>query len=442
MGLLKDTGYIMVSNGVNLFTSLVGGILTARLLGPFGKGELYLVIQAASLAALFLAAGLGASYQYHLTKKRLGRSTVLLHMLMHLGAILLLLAGSFTLGNPLVRMVLSPLSRTLVLLTFLAVVLNIEILVGNSILASFPNGIRRGSFLAILSSVSNILALVMLIWVLRWSVLGGVLAYIAGLVVRVVPTLWMITAGTDLRLDATWAASGMLLRYGGSVLFSSLMVTSLFRIDVFLVSSMSGTAALGVYSVAVAFAELALMCPNALGTALFKHLPASKADEQIRVLCHSSRMIGMIAFLTGAGVTAMSYPLVVGFMGHRFAGAVVPLCLLVPGLIAMSVNYVFANYYAASGQPLVTGKCFGSGLLVNLAINLLLIPRWGISGAAIASSVAYSLVTVMFTIRLQREHGLGLAELFLPRREDLAGLTEQLQFGSARNLVKAVLVRS
>jgi O-antigen/teichoic acid export membrane protein len=219
------------------------------------------------------------------------------------------------------------------------------------------------------------------------------------------------------------------------------MVTSLFRIDVFLVSSMTGTAALGVYSVAVAFAELALMCPNALGAALFKHLPASKADEQIRVLCHSSRMIGAIGFVTGAGVTTMSYPLVVGFMGHRFAGAVVPLCLLVPGVIAMSVNYVFANYYAASGQPLVTGKCFGSGLLLNLAINLLLIPRWGIRGAAIASSFAYTLVTVMFTIRLRREHGLRLAELFLPRREDLAGLIERLQLGGDRKLHKAVLVR-
>jgi O-antigen/teichoic acid export membrane protein len=441
MGLLKDTGYIMASSGVNLFTSLASGILTARLLGPFGKGELYLVIQAASLAALFLAGGLGASYQYHLTKKRFDRSTIVLHMLMHLGVVVLLLAGALTLGKPLVRMVLSPLPRSLILLTFLAVVLNIEILVGNSILASFPNGIRRGSFLAILSSVSNVLALVMLIWVLRWTVLGGVLAYIAGLVVRVVPTLWMITAGTDLRLNATWATSGLLLRYGGSVLFSSLMVTSLFRIDVFLVSSMTGTAALGVYSVAVAFAELALMCPNALGAALFKHLPASEADEQIRVLCHSSRMIGAIGFVTGAGVTMMSYPLVVGFMGHRFAGAVVPLCLLVPGVIAMSVNYVFANYYAAGGQPLVTGKCFGSGLLLNLAINLLLIPRWGIRGAAIASSFAYTLVTVMFTIRLRREHGLRLAELFLPRREDLAGLIERLQLGGDRKLHKAVLVR-
>ena len=81
MGIVKDSGYLVASNVTLLATSLVSGIMASRLLGPEGRGELYLYIQFATLAGVILSCGLGASYQYHLSKKIFIREVIVSHML-------------------------------------------------------------------------------------------------------------------------------------------------------------------------------------------------------------------------------------------------------------------------------------------------------------------------------------------------------------------------
>ena len=77
----------MLANLVQLGTSLALGVFGARLLGPAGKGELYLVIQLSSMLGLFLAAGLGPSYQYHVKNGSLRLATVLSHGLSHMAVV-------------------------------------------------------------------------------------------------------------------------------------------------------------------------------------------------------------------------------------------------------------------------------------------------------------------------------------------------------------------
>ena len=73
-----------------------------------------------------------------------------------------------------------------------------------------------------------------------------------------------------------------------------------------------------------------------------------------------------------------------------------------PGVWALSLGKLLAIHLAGAGRPKVGTVAAVASLIATLALDLLLIPLWGIQGAAIASSVAYTLSTVIIVPRLHR----------------------------------------
>ena len=434
MNIFKDSSYLFTSNILLVAMSLVTGVLTARFLGPEGKGGLYLVLQASSLASLVLSGGLGSSYQYHLKKRLLDQSAIISHALVQsvivIALLLLVCAGHGYLPGGWFR---DTFSSDLAFPIIGATILNIWILYANSILMTFESGIRTSSILSVLSSVVNMTLLALFIWGLGWGIWGAIAAYLVSLAVRLFPTAVTLLKREPLRMEIAWRRhSPMLFTFGFSSFICNLMLSSVFRVDVFIVNSLAGVAAVGVYSVAVAFAEMALMAPSAIGIALFSHLPGVSDSEQLEIVAKSSRITVFLAFVGGLVLVLISRPLVLLLMGESFAGAVAPLVILVPGLVMMSANYVFANYYSSQGRPLISAYCFSVGLLVDVAANYLLIPGMGIKGAALASSIAYSCITLSFLFVLRRQHRLMARDLFLPSADDVLLVRNKLAslFGS------------
>ena len=102
----------------------------------------------------------------------------------------------------------------------------------------------------------------------------------------------------------------------------------------------------------------------------------------------------------------------------NFNPTVAPLQWLLPGVFALSVGRVLVAELLAREKPQYMVWASGAATLINIAGNLLLVPRMGITGSAIASSVSYSLLA-LFLIRFYlRETGLPFSVL-LPRRSDL-----------------------
>jgi len=419
---------MVASNIILVATSLATGVITARLLGPTGRGELYLVIQIASLGSLFLSCGLGSSYQYHLSKKIFDRATIISHMLIQLLMTAILVSVLYLYGTELFSfMTGSSISKTTQLLASIAIILNVIILLVTYVLMSMPEGIKFNSVFGVMASLVNLTALILFIWLLDLGVKGAILAYLSSLLIRFLPVIPKVMSGVWKNLSFSWLQpSNKLFTYGFSAFLSNMMVSSVFRVDVFILSSLAGVSAVGIYSVAVAFAEMALMVPNALGTSLFTHLPAASREDKNAIIQRSSRIIIFIAIVVGLVLMAVSYPLIVMLMGKRFIGSVEPLCLLVPGLVAMSVNYVYANFYCADGNPLVSAACFAVGLVANVVLNYLLIPVLNINGAAIASTISYAVISATFIFLLRRQHGFTLRGLLLVNGEDMNLVKEKL----------------
>ena len=88
----------------------------------------------------------------------------------------------------------------------------------------------------------------------------------------------------------------------------------------------------------------------------------------------------------------------------------------------MSIQLVLGSALSGRGRPLPVTVGAALAFVVNVVLNLLWIPRYGIVGASLASSVSYAVVTLVVIVAYLRITGSRLRDALVLRREDLAKL--------------------
>jgi stage V sporulation protein B len=192
-----------------------------------------------------------------------------------------------------------------------------------------------------------------------------------------------------------------------------------YRIDSLMLNGFLGVAAVGYYSVAVAIAETIWYIANATSLVIFPLVSTvgrAEADRLTPKVCRNT----LLATLVSAAVLALAArPLVSIVFTPAMAPALQPLWLLLPGTVALSVGKVIASYLSGIGKPGYATWISGANVAMTVSLDLLLIPRFGIAGAAVASSIVYISLTAVSILVFMRESGRSLLETILPQREDV-----------------------
>jgi lipopolysaccharide/colanic/teichoic acid biosynthesis glycosyltransferase len=166
------------------------------------------------------------------------------------------------------------------------------------------------------------------------------------------------------------------------------------RFDFVFLAAIAGPAALGIYAVASKYAEVVRVVPIAANWVLYPRF----ARSEMAVATASSRRLMPRA---GAVTAAIALPLALAaaavvprVFGRTFQGAVLPAQILLIGLAAEGIAGVATAFLFGRGRPGLNSLAAGTGLVVTLLLDVILIPRMGAEGAAIASSAAYLTTTV------------------------------------------------
>jgi O-antigen/teichoic acid export membrane protein len=192
----------------------------------------------------------------------------------------------------------------------------------------------------------------------------------------------------------------------------------LFRVDIVLLDSRVSQTRVGLYSLAVVLAELTYLLTDSIAQIVLPRQLAVSLSEGGQYTARVVRINVVAATLTLAAIVASS-PLVVPLVfGEAFAGSVSPLVALAPGVLALAIIRPVGGFLVRLNRPLMISLLTSSALIVNVVLNLLFIPVWGIVGAALASSVAYSGLAVAYVVWLVREGKLHYVDL-LPRWHDV-----------------------
>jgi O-antigen/teichoic acid export membrane protein/glycosyltransferase involved in cell wall biosynthesis len=395
--------------------------ITARILGPAGKGELTAALLLPGLFAILAPLGIDWASMYHLGKKTFSRDTLVrtvLAALLILGGagVVACLGASYFLRDRLFGGV-SPAAVWVAVLT-------IPTQLSWLFLGGFYRGemrIAEANLMDVGRSTLRFLLIVTALVVLRWSVLGVVLAQVLAESLMTVLALRYL-GGVKLRPMLQWDVLSKLLAFGIQIYSCSLFLYLNYRVDLFLVRSKLDLYQTGLYSTAVTLAEILWMVPNSLGTVLFPSMARSSEEGREALtlaICRSS--FWMMAIL--CGILALGRNLALRFIfGERFVEAGPALLGLLPGILAMSLQFILGTALSGRGRPLPVALGAAIGFGANVFLNLAWIPRYGILGASLASSVSYTLVTLVVLIAYLRISDSRLRDAILLRKEDLRRL--------------------
>lgn len=174
--------------------------------------------------------------------------------------------------------------------------------------------------------------------------------------------------------------------------FTNLLGLLNYRIDLFLVEHFLGLSVAGVYSVAVLVAELLWIVSSAVTQAAYARIGIPDAADAGRTtvrVVHASLLALALLCLPLWLAAALILPPV---LGAEYATAVPVLGVLLPGMLAYGAASALSAYFTNyAGRPWIPAALAGLSLILNVPLSLLWIPRMGMFGAALATSVSYVL---------------------------------------------------
>lgn len=179
-----------------------------------------------------------------------------------------------------------------------------------------------------------------------------------------------------------------ILRESWPVALSAIFITIYFKIDTIMLSFMKGDEAVGYYNAAYAIMTNLILIPAAYATAIFPVISEyfkSSTDSLVKIFKRSFKYLSSLALPIVVGGVILSKQIIIFIYGDQFYPSVKAFQILIfaVGIIFIS-NFVSSNITAFNRQRINMWLALGN-VILNISLNLLLIPRWSYIGASIAT---------------------------------------------------------
>lgn len=407
-----DTLGTLFTSILTILFSIPLSILIARYLGPEGKGILTIVLLVVSQIELLLSLGVETALIYYGGRRPddIGNLTSL-----SLGlGIFLGLAG---LGSAIAIFAILPYNMIPShLLPFLIIFSSTIPMVQ---LTTFLRSIMRISgrileegFLGMVGVIFNLIAtgVILLVGFQIKGVLIGIWLSTALItfLIFVLMSYWNILNSRPIFSILKWKP---LIAYGIKLHIGSVFQALNYRFDIFLVAYFLGSAQVGLYSVAITIGEWLWLIPKVLGVSLMQRVAKYPEEDVNRMVGVINRLTSILLFLGILVLALVGSYLIRLFYGETFSASYLPLLLLLPGIWALGLWKNFINDLSVRGYPAIKSYTSGIALILTVILDIFLIPRWGITGAAIASSSAYLIawwIALKAFCRITNYHPLAL----------------------------------
>jgi O-antigen/teichoic acid export membrane protein len=188
------------------------------------------------------------------------------------------------------------------------------------------------------------------------------------------------------------------------------------RIDILMLGAIKGVEVSGLYVPVNRGAQLLTFIPAAIGRVLSSKLVQShatgKIEELQKVMTKSSKVISFTIFpLVFAFILFSDYYLLL--FGQEFLNGKTALIILCLGQFINALTGLPDILLNMTGNESYTAMISGIGVALNIALNSLLIPSWGIEGAASATAISIIFVAITNLIIVQRKLGINSAVISL-----------------------------
>ncbi|QTN38480.1 polysaccharide biosynthesis C-terminal domain-containing protein [Cryomorphaceae bacterium] len=226
--------------------------------------------------------------------------------------------------------------------------------------------------------------------------------------------------------NLSWSRSELKTYFGYTSLGYGNMFSKFFnkRLDVYFVQFISGSTALGHYGVATSLTNFLLDFVQPLNQVVLPYLTTMNEEETEKTYPVYLRVFTGILLIPAIILLVLADPLVNLIYGSAFGPAAAALKIMAIAVVFAYVRNYFSSYNNAKDRVRFNLMANISALVITVVLDLLLIPKLGILGAAYATLCAYGLSCVMIGVTVKRHMDIPWSTLLLPKRSDWKTLRE------------------
>ncbi|MCA8972667.1 MAG: oligosaccharide flippase family protein [Planctomycetes bacterium] len=419
MSFLRNAGSLAITSVVAIPIGFLTNVILARYLGPEEMGHYSVLQRFTTIAFVLCLLGIPSASIYRLRKTKIDArvvlSTSLSIVLCSSSVVTMILLGvgewlsASALGSP------PQLAYRVALLLIPAQATGQTMMAMSRALDRFALG--NGYLLSVW--IGSFVALSLGLIVFDFELVGALTLLSA---VHLASTTYIsvrVLAITGSRLRTSLRDVAETTRYGLKSQAQVVLTHLHENVDVLILAALlDAPDQVAFYAIATSIVNRVRILPASIANAFLPHVAGldrgAAGELAARASRHSFVWIFSIA-LTAALATPIVIPLA---YGERFQDVVRLILILLPATVFLSTSGLLARYFMAINHQGVVIRTQSCSTALNVALNLALIPKLGIDGAALTSLLSYAAELTLITAAFRRCSGIPVRRLFLLERGD------------------------
>jgi len=413
----KDLANIIIARVISaVMTIVIQGCLAWFLL-PAGRGSYAVCLIFSILLAYIFAFGFDIAFSYFVSSKKISLSEAFTYSLFLVplisfvaditGYIVLHLQFEFTQKATYSSFLLALLYVPVFLFT------NIYIQIFTAI-----NQFKYYSLMLVLRELDRLLLILLFILGLSLGVDGALLAIICSDLIIIFSSFLIFKFKYKIQIvKINFGKLKEIFSYGLRYYFGNISNILNFHMGTIILSFFATKVEIGLFSVATVITTRVEMIPDAFFSVIFPRVAAS-VDGRKELVAQCARISGIICCLILLFLVIFAEPIIKILFSSAFLASKSLIRILAIGIMIRCGCKVFVSYIVGTNHPGIASMSVVFGLIINIILMYILLPLYGLNGAAISVCVNYLLSSFLFLYSFIYLTNTKLLDIIIPQKAD------------------------
>ncbi|MEO8821544.1 MAG: polysaccharide biosynthesis C-terminal domain-containing protein [Ginsengibacter sp.] len=223
----------------------------------------------------------------------------------------------------------------------------------------------------------------------------------------------------------------LVFMYAGIAFFSNLFQFLAYRMDYWFINYFNNKEELGLYALASKLNQVLWLLPMTIAAVIipFTVTASEKLLDNLKTIIRLQFNAYILLGIVLAVLSPIFIPII---FTNAFSGTVLPFIILLPGVIIFTLTTILAAYFAGSNRQDINLKISFFCFFTILVGDIILVPRFGKEGAAVASSIGYAISGFCSLYVFSKQSGSSFKKLLWVQKQDFSRVKNVL----SRKLLK------
>ncbi len=418
----KDLTSVLKSRVTVIACGLITSVITARYLGPVGSGAIAALTVYPDLFMVIGSLGVRQSAAYFVGQKTFDESEIfasIFRLWIFTSIFCVVVCYVLLQYNP-----SSDYSLSLILLAILPIPFSLFSTYSSGIFLG-KNMIKDFNSVNWIPNVVKLVAYIVLIIWLPWDVQGAMIGIVLSYMILSYFVWTKLSKLVPSALKRSKEVTCKMLKLGIIYALSLFVINLNYKIDIVLLERLSTNSQIGIYAKGVSIVEYMWEVPTLISTIVFARSATSNDPRGFSLkVAQLLRICIVLVLLMSIAFYVLSEFIMVTMYGEAFQESATVQKILLPGILLMTIFKVLNMDLAGKGKPWLAVAAMAPALVINIILNFLWNAKYGANGAAMASTISYSISALLFLIVYSKQVGIPLKEILRFKNSDYNFLKE------------------